>query len=73
MKLSLKVLAAGITALLILSSCVSAPENDTSETITQNETEPIKTKKIEEKKPEDPPEVAFAKKLQAKLENRDIQ
>ena len=47
MKLSLKVLAAGITALLILSSCVSAPENDTSEPITQNETEPIKTKKIE--------------------------
>ncbi|MCQ2572787.1 MAG: tetratricopeptide repeat protein [Treponema sp.] len=80
MKLSLKVLAVGITAALILSGCASspketiAPEDSISETLNEQKTEEKKEQKKEEKKkPEDPPEVAFAKKLQAKLEKNDIE
>lgn len=71
MKLKLKVQAALITVTLLLAACAST---GTSEAGSSDNTEAPSTEKQETKKeePKDPPEVAFAKKLQAKLESRDI-
>jgi len=80
MKLSLKVLAAGLAAAIILAGCASVPkaeEPQAAEISTETQEKETKTEKKpakEEKKvPEDPPDVAFAKKLQKKLNNNDIE
>lgn len=68
MKLSLKVLAVAMTAAIMITGCVSGPENENSV-----QKESPKTEKPSKKEPDDPPDVAFAKKLQAKLKNNDIE
>lgn len=81
MKRNIKVLAVAITAALLFSGCGSSPENEekkveepvitteTEETIKEDIQEP---EILPEPEPEDPPEVAFAKRLREKLENNDI-
>lgn len=79
MKLKMKVQAALITATLLLAACATT---DTSESGVPNNPETPSTETAEtavskeepkKEEPKDPPEVAFAKKLQAKLESRDIE
>ena len=74
MKLKLKVLAALLAAVIMLPGCASSPKKDAVSPSEPAVSESKTSKKAENKKkePEDPPDVAFAKKLQAKLENGDL-